>query len=125
MLVRHVALWRQDVEWPDTERVSPALRGGDHVVDHEPHLEKGVVTFGPGLLVEAVCDGRHVLVLCQASSGWQAAGLWSPPREADQHLLHRGRNKMTGLVMHHATHQTAIAHDRQRLLRVEVPAIEA
>jgi hypothetical protein len=125
MLVRHVALWRQDVERADAEGRSPALRGGDHVVDHEPHLEKGVRTFRPGLLVEAVRDRRHVLVLCQASSGWQAEALFLPLGGPHQHLLHRGGNKMTGLVMHHAAYQTTVARDRKCLLRVEVPALEA
>src|SRR4051794_20586906 len=74
MLVRHVALWRQDVEWADTEGRGPALRRSDHVVDHEAHLKKGVLAFRPGLLVQAVRDRLHVLVLCQAASGWQAAG---------------------------------------------------
>ena len=44
---------------------------------------------------------------------------------ADQHLLHDGRHEVSVGVVDRAPHEAAVARDGERLLRVQVPPVEA
>ena len=77
----------------------------------KPSWNKPVLALGPRLLEQAVGERRHRRV--------------TVARRADEHLLHDAGDEVPVGVVDRAPHQAAVAGDGERLLGVEVPAVEA
>ena len=99
------------MERPDAEDARPVRGRADQVVDDEAELEHPVLALGPRLLEQAVRRSA-------SSASHRSAGRTSTS------CMTLATSVPVGVV-DRAPDQTAMAGDGQRLLGVEMPAVEA